>query len=257
MIHNAPFDLGFLDYEYRMLDRQQPAFSEQMRVLDTLLLARELHPGQRNSLDALCKRYEVDNSNRSLHGALLDAEILAEVYLAMTGGQVDLGLSLEPVVEPDELAVAAMVAERPALKVVRASSEEAAPASAALAGHPEEFGAMPVAGVGTGPRLCAWLRAPPCVLGPAAGVRGCPSRSGFRGSDGCCSRNAAPGGRGRSHSALRCNTAFASACARLSLTSRQRSGSPPWRCSEPARVFQVAKAHVVGRQCHPGAVRLG
>ena len=126
VIHNAPFDLGFLDYEYRMLDRQQPPYSAQVQVLDTLQLARELHPGQRNSLDALCKRYEVDNSNRSLHGALLDAEILAEVYLAMTGGQVDLGLSLEPVVDLDEVDMATMVAERPALKVVRASAAEVA-----------------------------------------------------------------------------------------------------------------------------------
>lgn len=126
VIHNAPFDLGFLDYEFRLIDRDRPAYSAQVEVLDTLVLARELHPGQRNSLDALCKRYEVDNSNRSLHGALLDAEILAEVYLAMTGGQVDLGLTLEPVVEMDESELAAMVAERPALRVLRATAEEKA-----------------------------------------------------------------------------------------------------------------------------------
>lgn len=126
IIHNAPFDLGFLDYEYRLLDREQAAYSAQVKVLDTLVLARELHPGQRNSLDALCKRYEVDNSNRSLHGALLDAQLLAEVYLALTGGQVDLGLTIEPVVEYDEQEIAAMIAERPALRVVRASADEVA-----------------------------------------------------------------------------------------------------------------------------------
>lgn len=93
VIHNAPFDVGFLNAELARLE--PPATVEDIAtVLDTLVLARQLHPGQRNSLDALCKRYEVDNSNRTLHGALLDAEILAEVYLAMTGGQTDLVLEL-------------------------------------------------------------------------------------------------------------------------------------------------------------------
>src|SRR5690625_1347700 len=88
VIHNAAFDLGFLDAELARLDR--PArVSDYATHLDTLVLARELHPGQRVSLDALCRRYEVDNSGRELHGALLDAQLLAEVYLAMTGGQAD------------------------------------------------------------------------------------------------------------------------------------------------------------------------
>ena len=95
VIHNAAFDVGFLNAEFARL--QQPIRTEDVAVvLDTLQLAREIHPGQRNSLDALCKRYEVDNSNRTLHGALLDAELLAEVYLLMTGGQVSLGLDLMP-----------------------------------------------------------------------------------------------------------------------------------------------------------------
>ena len=95
VIHNAPFDVGFLDAELeRLAGDPVLRVTDLAQVLDTLALARELHPGQRNSLDALCKRYEVDNSNRDLHGALLDAEILAEVYLAMTGGQVDLCLDL-------------------------------------------------------------------------------------------------------------------------------------------------------------------
>jgi DNA polymerase III subunit epsilon len=93
VIHNASFDVGFLDAELARLD-QPTRVEEHATVLDTLHLARELHPGQRVSLDALCKRYEVDNSGRDLHGALLDAELLAEVYLAMTGGQVDLCLDL-------------------------------------------------------------------------------------------------------------------------------------------------------------------
>jgi len=101
IIHNAAFDVGFLDAELARLDA--PTRIEQhASVLDTLLLARELHPGQRVSLDALCKRYEVDNSGRDLHGALLDAELLAEVYLAMTGGQVDLALNLAADAEHEE-----------------------------------------------------------------------------------------------------------------------------------------------------------
>ena len=94
IIHNAPFDIGFLDAELTQLGRPD-RMTDHVRVLDTLELARDLHPGQRNSLDALCRRYEVDNASRTLHGALLDAEILADVYLAMTGGQSDLGLSFE------------------------------------------------------------------------------------------------------------------------------------------------------------------
>lgn len=98
IIHNAPFDVGFLDAELARLERTpRVSVGDIATVLDTVVLARELHPGQRVSLDALCKRYEVDNSNRQLHGALLDAELLADVYLLMTGGQVDLGLSLETV----------------------------------------------------------------------------------------------------------------------------------------------------------------
>jgi DNA polymerase III subunit epsilon len=92
IIHNAPFDVAFLNAE---LARAELAhrIDDLCRVLDTLVLARQMHPGQRNNLDALCKRYSVDNSNRDYHGALLDARILAEVYLAMTGGQANLTLS--------------------------------------------------------------------------------------------------------------------------------------------------------------------
>lgn len=92
VIHNAAFDVGFLNAEIARLEGEHPPLGNLCRVLDTLALARELHPGQRNNLDALCKRYGVDNSSRDLHGALLDARILAEVYLAMTGGQSALEL---------------------------------------------------------------------------------------------------------------------------------------------------------------------
>ncbi len=90
LIHNAPFDVGFLDYELSLLPGRLQTIESVSTVTDTLIMARDKHPGARNSLDALCKRYEVDNSNRELHGALLDAELLAFVYLAMTGGQVGL-----------------------------------------------------------------------------------------------------------------------------------------------------------------------
>ncbi|MGQ4876941.1 DNA polymerase III subunit epsilon [Billgrantia sp. LNSP4103-1] len=100
VIHNAAFDVGFIDHEFKLLlaTRGEPRLgpvAEHCRILDTLQLARERHPGQRNNLDALCKRYEIDNGHRVLHGALLDAEILAEVYLAMTGGQTALTLDAD------------------------------------------------------------------------------------------------------------------------------------------------------------------
>jgi DNA polymerase III subunit epsilon len=93
VIHNAAFDVAFLDHEFAKLQGEAQRVASLCRVLDSLELARSMHPGQRNNLDALCKRYEVDNSRRDLHGALLDAQILAEVYLAMTGGQVGLALA--------------------------------------------------------------------------------------------------------------------------------------------------------------------
>jgi DNA polymerase-3 subunit epsilon len=93
IIHNAPFDVGFLDAELMRLGQARTVASV-CKVLDTLALARSLHPGQRNSLDALCKRYSVDNTKRDLHGALLDAGILVDVYLAMTGGQSALALDM-------------------------------------------------------------------------------------------------------------------------------------------------------------------
>ena len=95
VIHNAEFDVGFIDNELRLMKHGKPRITQHATVLDTLTLARKLHPGQRNSLDALCKRYEVDASNRELHGALIDSELLARVYLAMTGGQTALSLDEE------------------------------------------------------------------------------------------------------------------------------------------------------------------
>ena len=123
IIHNAPFDVGFLNHELARLGADQPPIESCCSVLDTLALARELHPGQRNNLDALCKRYAVDNSGRELHGALLDAEILAEVYLAMTGGQESLDLSaVAPAKQGD--APSGERAARGRLRVIRACDEE-------------------------------------------------------------------------------------------------------------------------------------
>ncbi|MGH8384530.1 MAG: DNA polymerase III subunit epsilon [Pseudomonas sp.] len=94
IIHNAAFDVGFINNEFALMGQHDRAdITQHCSILDTLLMARERHPGQRNSLDALCKRYDVDNSGRELHGALLDSEILADVYLTMTGGQTSLSLA--------------------------------------------------------------------------------------------------------------------------------------------------------------------
>lgn len=95
IIHNAPFDVGFLNHELQMVNATIGSIESCCKITDTLTMARQLHPGQRNSLDALCKRYAIDNTRRELHGALLDAEILADVYLAMTGGQTALSFQSE------------------------------------------------------------------------------------------------------------------------------------------------------------------
>jgi DNA polymerase-3 subunit epsilon len=102
VIHNAAFDVGFLNHELSRLETPLAPLEECCTVLDTLMLARQKHPGQKNNLDALCKRYDIDNSQRSLHGALLDARILADVYLAMTGGQTSLGLEADQASEADQ-----------------------------------------------------------------------------------------------------------------------------------------------------------
>ncbi len=123
LIHNAPFDVGFLDMELGLINHPVRIESH-ARVLDTLELARDLHPGQRNSLDALCKRYEVDNSSRNLHGALLDSEILADVYLAMTGGQSDLALGFETAFVCEGEGDVLEVKERPPLQILLPTDEE-------------------------------------------------------------------------------------------------------------------------------------
>ena len=131
VIHNAPFDVGFLNHELRLLGEDLGDIGQYCTVLDTLVLAKKKHPGQRNNLDALCKRYGIDNSHRELHGALLDAEILADVYLAMTGGQTLLALEPDPA-SPGSAAAAAgsgnssRLRDRPKLKVVHCDAEDEA-----------------------------------------------------------------------------------------------------------------------------------
>ncbi|HIP53162.1 MAG TPA: DNA polymerase III subunit epsilon [Chromatiales bacterium] len=127
IIHNAPFDVGFLNHEFRLARGGDGMRVEALcQVTDTLAMARRMHPGQRNSLDALCKRYEIDNSHRNLHGALLDAEILADVYLSMTGGQtaLSLGDGADEASDSGEQAIRRISKQRPRLRVVRATPEE-------------------------------------------------------------------------------------------------------------------------------------
>jgi len=125
VIHNAPFDIGFINAEMKRISRDLGVITDYCTVVDSLSLARQKHPGQKNNLDALCKRYMVDNSQRELHGALLDAEILADVYLLMTGGQVMLSLGGN---ESESGAPGGewhrLPADRQPLKVVHASLEE-------------------------------------------------------------------------------------------------------------------------------------
>ena len=134
VIHNAPFDVGFLNNELKLCEYNKQV-KDLCPVLDTLAMARKMHPGQKNNLDALCKRYEIDNSRRDLHGALLDAEILADVYLIMTGGQVALSLGGTmdgggTVSAPEQ--VRRLDEQRTAIRIIRADDEELAEHEACL-----------------------------------------------------------------------------------------------------------------------------
>lgn len=129
VIHNAPFDIGFMDAEFaRIPNIVAQKSAEICTVLDTLDMARQLHPGQKNNLDALCRRYGIDNSHREKHGALLDSEILADVYLMMTGGQTDLNLSGKSNKEGgvQQEIIRRLPSDRKALKVVKATADEIA-----------------------------------------------------------------------------------------------------------------------------------
>jgi DNA polymerase-3 subunit epsilon len=147
VIHNAAFDVGFMDHEFALLRQNYPKTHDVCKVLDTLALARDLHPGQKNSLDALCRRYDIDNSKRTLHGALLDSEILADVYLAMTGGQVSLNLSsgLEGLANADSKSIRRLATDRQSLPVLLADEME-------LAAHQERLALVQSKG-----GKCLWL----------------------------------------------------------------------------------------------------
>ena len=146
VIHNAPFDVGFINNEFSLLDTQSGVVDSFCTVFDTLAFARKKHPGQRNSLDALCRRYSIDNSHRELHGALLDAEILADVFLLMTGGQSSL---LDVAETSDQVPIDTnsprqLAKNRPALAVVYCSDQE-------LADHQQRLEAIQKAN-----GLCVW-----------------------------------------------------------------------------------------------------
>lgn len=126
VIHNAPFDIGFIDHELTLLKQGYGSITDVCSVVDSLVMARQKHPGQRNNLDALCKRYYVDNSQRDLHGALLDSEILADVYLLMTGGQTALSLGghANEAGRTNEDLSTRKIAEGLSLPVLKASQDE-------------------------------------------------------------------------------------------------------------------------------------
>jgi DNA polymerase-3 subunit epsilon len=152
VIHNAPFDIGFLDMELARLDLP-PTQTLCAGVLDTLKMARELHPGKRNNLDALCERYQISNAHRTLHGALLDAELLADVYLAMTRGQETLEMDMSTL--PSNTASEKEQTEgaaRPPLLVRRASAEECREHAQVLEQIRKESGGICLFGQGSGIR---------------------------------------------------------------------------------------------------------
>ncbi len=136
VIHNAPFDIGFLNAEFDRLGFV-PVGTLCHGVIDTLKMAKEIHPGKRNSLDALCERYEIDNSSRTLHGALLDTELLADVYLAMTRGQNSLMIDVDTTPQP-QIGADGQVRQRKPLQVQRASEAELADHARVLAAIDKE-----------------------------------------------------------------------------------------------------------------------
>ena len=144
VIHNAPFDTGFINRELDLLDRK-PIAEYCPAIVDSLQIARELHPGKKNSLDALCERYQIDHSKRTLHGALLDANLLAEVYLAMTRGQDNLIIDIEPT--PQAAAETRRIAGKLELVVLKANDAE-------TAAHEQQLADIDLASKGA----CVWKK---------------------------------------------------------------------------------------------------
>ncbi|HVH34228.1 MAG TPA: DNA polymerase III subunit epsilon [Tahibacter sp.] len=153
IIHNAAFDIGFIDAELARLGPQYGRLTDHATVLDTLAMAREMYPGQRNSLDALCKRLDIDNSHRELHGALLDAEILADVYLALTAGQGALDFAVEVETTQVQATAYSATGERPTVRVRLAGAAE-------LAAHEKRLAGIDKASKGA----CVWRRVEPAPM---------------------------------------------------------------------------------------------
>ncbi len=126
IIHNAPFDVGFIDHEFKWAGAEYGSVASYCSVIDTLVMARKIRPGKKNNLDVLCKEYEVNNAHRELHGALLDAELLAEVYLRMTGGQSALSLDSEETSGSNmgDAVVKKLSADRKPIRIIHANDEE-------------------------------------------------------------------------------------------------------------------------------------
>ncbi|MCF6209986.1 MAG: DNA polymerase III subunit epsilon [Gammaproteobacteria bacterium] len=151
VIHNAPFDVGFINHELALLGDDYGRIEDLCGILDTLGLARQMHPGQKNSLDALCRRYGIDNAHRELHGALLDSEILADVYLMMTGGQTDLLLDGQSEGGQSVAGeIRRLAQERVPLRVIHASDDELTAHEARLAAIDKASGGQCLWGKGEG-----------------------------------------------------------------------------------------------------------
>ncbi len=136
IIHNAPFDIGFMDHEFALMQAKLPKTHDICSVLDTLVMARRMRPGQKNNLDALCRFYNVDNTHRTYHGALLDSEILADVYLYMTGGQTSLSLNTSnDQGDHDGIESVIKLITKPKLKIIRATADDEAKEHAIFAGQ--------------------------------------------------------------------------------------------------------------------------
>ncbi len=148
IIHNAVFDIGFIANEFELLGQHDRAdVASYCSILDSLQMARERHPGQRNSLDALCKRYHIDNSGRELHGALLDAELLADVYLTMTGGQTNLGLDSSGGQDLNGISttvIRRLATDRAQTRIIRANAEELEAHEVRLAEIEKSAGGLPL-----------------------------------------------------------------------------------------------------------------
>ncbi len=130
--HNASFDVGFMDHEFRLFDPNAIKTAQLCKITDTLAMAKRLFPGKRNNLDALCERYGIDNSHRTLHGALLDAEILADLYLLMTGGQTSLAFSGQSQASVMSDTIRRLATDRAPLKIIKANTDELAEHDAQL-----------------------------------------------------------------------------------------------------------------------------